>query len=167
MAKGQYKKWLEPENLVLLEGWKRNGLTDQQIADNIGINRRTLDKWKSKYGHIGRALKVGHEQANYAVEGKLLKKAMSGNTTAMIFWLKNNWRDKYNDSELSPEERKLATARMKKLEADTEISKQKAAAYKNDNSFTKIVFSDDLKPDKEDDSKQKGSEDNGADTQSK
>ena len=94
MAKGQYKKWLEPENLVLLEGWKRNGLTDQQIADNIGINRRTLDKWKSKYGHIGRALKVGHEQANYAVEGKLLKKAMSGNTTAMIFWLKNNWRDK-------------------------------------------------------------------------
>ena len=119
MAKGQYKKWLEPENLVLLEGWKRNGLTDQQIADNIGINRRTLDKWKSKYGHIGRALKVGHEQANYAVEGKLLKKAMSGNITAMIFWLKNNWRDKYNDSELSPEERKLAVARMKKLEAET------------------------------------------------
>lgn len=119
MAKGQYKKWLEPENLVLLEGWKRNGLTDQQIADNIGINRRTLDKWKSKYGHIGRALKVGHEQANYAVESKLLKKALSGNTTAMIFWLKNNWRDKYNDSELSPEERKLAVARMKKLEAET------------------------------------------------
>lgn len=118
MAKGQYKKWLEPENLVLLEGWKRNGLTDQQIADNIGINRRTLDKWKSKYGHIGRALKVGHEQANYAVEGKLLKKAMSGNTTAMIFWLKNNWRDKYNDSELSPEERKLAVARMDKINAE-------------------------------------------------
>ena len=118
MAKGQYKKWLEPENLVLLEGWKRNGLTDQQIADNIGINRRTLDKWKSKYVHIGRALKVGHEQANYAVEGKLLKKAMSGNTTAMIFWLKNNWRDKYNDSELSPEERKLAVARMDKINAE-------------------------------------------------
>ena len=37
----------------------------------------------------------------------------------MIFWLKNNWRDKYNDSELSPEERKLAVARMKKLEAET------------------------------------------------
>ncbi|KRL27332.1 small terminase subunit [Limosilactobacillus frumenti DSM 13145] len=128
MAKGQYKKWLKPENLVLLEGWKRNGLTDQQIADNIGINRRTLDKWKVKYGHIGRALKVGHEAANYAVESKLLKKAMSGNTTAMIFWLKNNWRDKYNDSELSPEERKLAIARMRKLDADTRISEAKANA---------------------------------------
>lgn len=119
MANGQYKKWLEPDNLVLLEGWKRNGLTDQQIADNIGINRRTLDKWKNKYGRIGHALKMGHEAANYAVEGKLFRKAIQGNTTAMIFWLKNNWRDKYNDSELSPEERKLAVARMKKLEAET------------------------------------------------
>ena len=36
-----------------------------------------------------------------------------------------------------------------------------------DEGITKIVFSDDLKPDKEDDSKQKGSEDNGADTQPK
>lgn len=168
MAKGQYKKWLEPENLVLLEGWKRNGLTDQQIADNIGINRRTLDKWKSKYGHIGRALKVGHEQANYAVEGKLLKKAMSGNTTAMIFWLKNNWRDKYNDSELSPEERKLAVARMDKINAEVKrIEAETKRLNSNDEGITKIVFSDDLKPDKEDDSKQKGSEDNGADTQSK
>ena len=131
MAKGQYKKWLEPENLVLLEGWKRNGLTDQQIADNIGINRRTLDKWKSKYGHIGRALKVGHEQANYAVESKLLKKALSGNTTAMIFWLKNNWRDKYNDSALSLEEREMMKARKENADQDTRIKKLKADALEH------------------------------------
>lgn len=128
MAKGIYKKWLEDDNLILLQGWKRNGLTDEQIAKNIGINVRTLDKWKAKYGRIGQALKIGHEQANYAVEGKLLKKAMSGNTTAMIFWLKNNWRDKYNDSELSPEERRLDTARMEKLKADTRISNARAKA---------------------------------------
>lgn len=119
MAKGRYQEWLEPENLILLQGWKRNGLTDEQIAHNVGINVRTLDKWKAKYGQIRRALKVGHEQANYIIEGELFKKARNGNTTAMIFWLKNNWRDKYNDSELSPEERKLAIARMKKLEAET------------------------------------------------
>lgn len=128
MAKGQYQKWLEDDNLILLQGWKRNGLTDEQIAKNIGINVRTLDKWKAKYGRIGQALKIGHEQANYAVEGKLLKKALSGNTTAMIFWLKNNWRDKYNDSELSPEERKLAVARVEKLKADTRISNARAKA---------------------------------------
>lgn len=131
MAKGQYQKWLENDNLILLQGWKRNGLTDEQIAKNIGINVRTLDKWKAKYGRIRQALKVGHEQANYAVEGKLLKKALSGNTTAMIFWLKNNWRDKYNDSELSPEERKLAVARVEKLKADTRISNARAKALED------------------------------------
>lgn len=119
MAKGRYQKWLENENLVLLEGWKRNGLTDKQIAGNMGISVNTLNKWKQRFVQIRQALKIGHESANYAVERELFQKAMNGNTTAMIFWLKNNWRDKYNDSELSPEERKLAVARMKKLEAET------------------------------------------------
>lgn len=136
MAKGQYQKWLEPDNLILLEGWKRNGLTDQQIADNIGINRRTLDKWKTKYGRIGHALKMGHEAANYAVEGKLFRKAVQGNTTAMIFWLKNNWRDKYNDSQLSKEERKLVVERGKKLEAETELTKFKVKALKDGDKST-------------------------------
>lgn len=131
MAKGQYKKWLENDNLILLQGWKRNGLTDEQIAKNIGISARTLERWKKQYSQICRALKVGCEQANYAVEGKLLQKAMSGNTTAMIFWLKNNWRDKYNDSQLSKEERKLVIERGKKLEAETELTKLKVKAMKD------------------------------------
>lgn len=131
MAKGQYKKWLENDNLILLQGWKRNGLTDEQIAKNIGISARTLERWKKQYSQICRALKVGCEQANFAVEGKLLQKAMSGNTTAMIFWLKNNWRDKYNDSQLSKEERKLVIERGKKLEAETELTKLKVKAMKD------------------------------------
>lgn len=119
MAKPRYKKWLNPENLTLIEGWKRNGLTDDQIAHNMGIAPRTLAYWKRDHMQILQALKVGREQANFIVERELFSKAVKGNTTAMIFWLKNNWRDKYNDSELSPEERKLAVARMKKLEAET------------------------------------------------
>ena len=119
MANGFYKKWLEPDNLVLLQGWKRNGLTDEQIAQNISIRRETLYAWKKRFPNINNALKRGREQSNYIIESKLFQTALSGNTTAMIFWLKNNWRDKYNDSELSPEERKLAVARMKKLEAET------------------------------------------------
>lgn len=119
MAKGLYQKWLEDDNLVLLQGWKRNGLTDEQIAHNMGISPNTLAHWKMDHPQIRHALKVGREVANFIVENKLFQKAISGNTTAMIFWLKNNWRDKYNDSELSPEERKLAIARMKKLEVET------------------------------------------------
>ena len=56
MAKGQYKKWLKQENLLLLQGWKRDGLTDEQIAHNIGIRRETLYDWIKKYPHISNAV---------------------------------------------------------------------------------------------------------------
>lgn len=44
----------------------------------------------------------------------------------MIFWLKNNWRDKYNDSALSPEEREMTKARKENVIQDTRIKKLKA-----------------------------------------
>lgn len=163
MAKPRYKKWLEPENLTLIEGWKRNGLTDEQIAHNMGVAPRTLWRWENDHSQICQALKVGREQANFVVERELFKKAMNGNTTAMIFWLKNNWRDKYNDSELSPEERKLAMARIRKTNAELQrIEAETKRLNSNDDGITKIVFSDDLKPDKEDDTDQEGDESSGA-----
>lgn len=54
----------------------------------------------------------------------------------------------------------VVQAQLKKIKVDTEISKQKVAAYKNDNNLTKIVFTDDLTPDKED-TTQKGDENDG------
>lgn len=131
MAKGLYQKWLEDDNLVLLQGWKRNGLTDEQIAHNMGISVHTLAHWKMDHPQIRQALKVGREVANFIVERELFQKAINGNTTAMIFWLKNNWRDKYNDSELSPEERKLAKARSRKTNAEADIAEYKAQMLKD------------------------------------
>lgn len=32
----------------LPEGWVRDGLTDEQIAENIGISVRTLYRWKNQ-----------------------------------------------------------------------------------------------------------------------
>ncbi|MBV6739920.1 DNA-packaging protein [Lactobacillus gasseri CECT 5714] len=126
MAKALYKEWLKPQALQRLEGWKRNGLTDEQIANNIGIRRETLWDWQRKYPNIANALKRGKEDVNFAVENALLRKALSGNTTAMIFFLKNNWRDKYNDSQLSKEERELVLANIRKANADARIKKAKA-----------------------------------------
>ena len=134
MANGLYQKWLEPENLLLLQGWKRNGLTDEQIADKIGIAPRTLERWKSKYSQIRQVLKVGKEQANFIIENELFKKAKNGNVTAMIFYLKNNWRNKYNDSQLSPDELKLAKARSRKTDAEADIAEYKAQVLKGSGS---------------------------------
>lgn len=126
MAKGKYQEWLEPDNLILLEAWARDGLTDEQIAQNIGINPATLYDWKNKYGEISKTLKRGKEIVDVQVENALLKRALGyeyeeisekyadgvlierkvtkkqvvPDTTAQIFWLKNRkpeeWRDKRN-----------------------------------------------------------------------
>ena len=76
MAKGKYQKWLEPENLILLQGWVRNGLTDEQIAKNMGISRSTLAEWKKKYSDISDTLKKGKDVVDIEVENALLKKAL-------------------------------------------------------------------------------------------
>lgn len=91
-------EWLEPDKLTLLEGWARDGLTNEQIANNIGINVKTLYDWKKKQSNICNSLKKGREIVDFEVENALLKNALDGNVTAQIFWLKNRkknqWRDK-------------------------------------------------------------------------
>ena len=124
MAKGKYQEWLEPEGLLKIEGWARDGLTDEQIAHNMGITAKTLYEWKNKYGEICESLKRGKEVVDRQVENALLKRALGyeyeeekenfengiclertitkkeevADTTAQIFWLKNRkpdeWRDK-------------------------------------------------------------------------
>lgn len=111
MAKGQYKKWLEEDNLLLLQGWKRDGLTDEQVAEKIGVAARTLERWKASHSQISRALKIGKTKANFAVENKLFQKAMTGNIAAIIFWLKNNWHQKYSDNPKTDDEKALDKAK--------------------------------------------------------
>ena len=76
MAKGKYQRWLEPDGLILLEGWARDGLTDEDIAHNIGVNPCTLYDWKNKYPKISEAIKKGKEVVDIMVENALLKRAM-------------------------------------------------------------------------------------------
>lgn len=111
MAKGKYEKWLEPDNLLLLEAWARDGLTDEQIASNIGIRRETLCEWKKKYPNISNALKRGKEVVDIEVENALHKLAVEGNITAIIFWLKNRKPDKWRDKpkEISSSLEQIAT----------------------------------------------------------
>lgn len=98
MAKTTYKDWETEEKILLLQGWARNGLTNEQIASNMDIVVSTLWEWRKKSPKISNALKIGKDEADIQVENALYKAALEGNTTAMIFWLKNRrskeWRDK-------------------------------------------------------------------------
>ncbi|NRO47710.1 hypothetical protein IMAU30132_00060 [Lactobacillus helveticus] len=72
MARAEYKKWLEPDNLIKLQGWARDGLTNEQIAQKIGVSRQTISVWCSKYRDIADALKKGKEVIDYEIENSLI-----------------------------------------------------------------------------------------------
>ncbi len=125
MAKGKYQEWLEPEGLLKIEGWARDGLTDEQIATNIGIAYSTLRDWRDKYPALSAALKKGKEVVDRQVENALLQRALgyeytettreyvpelgemhvtkkvtkqvAPDTTAQIFWLKNRKPQEWRD----------------------------------------------------------------------
>ena len=76
MASCKYKEWLDKDKLILLRGWARNGLTDEQISHNMGIAKSTYYDWKKKNVEISNALKKGKEVVDLEVENSLYKKAM-------------------------------------------------------------------------------------------
>lgn len=133
MANGKFKEWITPDGLLRLEGWAREGLTDAQICQKVGINPATLYRWIEKHAEIGEAIKKGKAPVNVEVENALLKRAlgydyeevitevygdgkkhvrkvkkhMPPDVGAIAFWLKNrkpsHWRDR-PDADKKPEE---------------------------------------------------------------
>ncbi|MFW0762083.1 helix-turn-helix domain-containing protein, partial [Staphylococcus cohnii] len=53
--------WLTDKGLTLLQGWSRQGLSNEQISNNIGIHESTLYRWQSIYPDICEAIKKGKE----------------------------------------------------------------------------------------------------------
>jgi len=76
MAKSKVEYWLTSDGLTLLSGWAREGLTDEQIAKNVGITRSTLNEWKKKYPDISDTLKKNKEIVDFEIENALVKRAL-------------------------------------------------------------------------------------------
>ena len=113
--------------MTVIQGWARDGLTDEQIAYNMGIRRQTLYEWQNRFPVITDALKKGKAPVDIQVENALLKRALGydyeettteieelaggkqkkhirkvtkhcpPDTTAQIFWLKNRRPDRWRD----------------------------------------------------------------------
>ena len=73
---GKYGAWIAPEGLLKIQGWARDGLSDKQIAHNIGITQTTLYEWQKRFPELSEALKKGKEVVDREVENALLKRAM-------------------------------------------------------------------------------------------
>ena len=77
------------EQRRLIEHYVAIGYTNEQVADLLGIAESTLKK------HCAEELKLGSLRVNAKIGGKLFQKAMSGDTTALIFWCKTRlgWKE--------------------------------------------------------------------------
>ena len=120
LARKSYYERLEiDDKLDLVEGWKRDGLTDDQVAKNLGVSKNTLIKWKREEVNFMNAIKKGKEVSDYELENALHKRATGyyyeeetvtnqgevvtvrkyehANPTSLIFALKNRLPHKYRD----------------------------------------------------------------------
>lgn len=113
----------KPEYCEQAEKLCKLGATDIEIADFLGVDVRTLYRWKGEYEEFCQSLKAGKEISDERVERSLfarangyeheevdirvvdkeivqtqIRKYYPPDTTAAIFWLKNRrpdmWRDK-------------------------------------------------------------------------
>lgn len=107
------------DRLESVLAWKRMGLTDKEIGENLGISQSAMKEYKSSFKAFKAVLKGGKDDANAKVINALfksavgydyyetheitqtlkdgtektfkrrIKKTVPSDKTAMIFWLKN------------------------------------------------------------------------------
>lgn len=71
------------------------GLTDQQIADSLGISRSTLSRRKAEDDTFEAILRKGKAKAIVKVSSALMQEVENGSLRAIIFYLKcrAGWRE--------------------------------------------------------------------------
>lgn len=120
--KGRPTKFSDALQEKMIELYEK-GKTDEQVAEIIGVSKKTINNWKGKHPDFLYSLKEAKQIADDLVEASLFSKATgyshkelkvfnyegeiieheiekhyAPDTTAAIFWLKNRqperWRDK-------------------------------------------------------------------------
>ena len=120
----QAAPWLTHEGLNQIAEWASMGLTNEDIAHNMGIKKTTFYTWQKKYPELADTLKNAKKVADQIVENALYKRALGysyeevtsfideegnvtgrktvtkhvlGDVTAEIFWLKNRQPEKWRN----------------------------------------------------------------------
>lgn len=141
--RGKYYSHVEP-NLFQVECWTRDGLSDKQVAKNLGIAYSTFRKYRDEHSALSAALKKGKEIVDFEVENALYKRAVGydyeevktlieevdgkkkkkvekttkhvpADVSAGIFWLRNRKGHAWSNKE-----------DLEKLKLQVEIDKMKA-----------------------------------------
>ena len=124
MVRVKLSDWTTEKKLNQIKEWVLSGLTNEQVASNMGIALSTFYEWCNRSAEFVDAIKTTKDIADIQIENALYKRAkgytvklvkqkvtkdgevityfdeqhVAPDTTAQIFWLKNRkpsvWRDK-------------------------------------------------------------------------
>ena len=99
--KSKYDTHVKPF-INVIKQMRRDGHTEEQIFTQLDVGHTAWSDYKLKYKELAEALKTSKEILIADLEETLFQQALKGNTTALIFSLKNlkpsKWGDKINVS---------------------------------------------------------------------
>ena len=100
-TRASYETHVEPY-LALVKSMRIDGAKEEDIALELGIGISTWYKYKTLHEELVEALKYTKKTLIAKLEDTLFQQALKGNTTALIFSLKNlapsRWGDKIDVS---------------------------------------------------------------------
>ena len=131
----KYKRWIEGEGLKRVLEWVKHGLTDEQVAKNMGIDRSTFHSWMKKKPEFGEAVREAKIQPNIEIENAMFnlacgktfveetktiidakdgsiiriektRKQVPPSAVLLIFLAKNRMRDRYRLYAATPNDNK-------------------------------------------------------------
>lgn len=73
-----YEVRVKPK-LELVVAWRRRGLSNEQIAENLGISIAAFYNYQKRHEEFGLAIEQGAEETELHVENKLVKRALGYN----------------------------------------------------------------------------------------
>ena len=129
MAKGKYELWLTEEKLKQVAAWGQAGCSEKEIAQNMNISVSALRNWKQKFPPLANALEkkeIAENKVENALLKKALgysytetiyeratdkngsekmvmkrqvEKQAGPDLSALTFWLKNRWPEKWKEKQ--------------------------------------------------------------------
>lgn len=74
--KHDYKDWVEGAGLEKICEWSRHGLSDRQIAKNIGVTTMTFYNWKKRFAEFAEAVDKAKSELKIELEKSMFELAI-------------------------------------------------------------------------------------------
>ena len=104
MANGRndlFEKWVESgvieSKLAIIQSLSMQGQSMNQIAEAMGVTRKTLQNLQNKHPALKKAIENGRLTVVAMCQNKLMEKITQGDTTAIIYALKVYGGEFFND----------------------------------------------------------------------